>query len=86
MMKKKYEAEEYYNSLHKKCCPFCGSYKVKLSSKTADNGKTRHVQCYCDNCHAYGPRVRTEAKYGANYPYDFSDITVIDKAVELWNK
>lgn len=49
--------------LELKPCPFCGSTKLDISSKTVTgalvNGRKYRIAVYCKKCNAYGPRVVT---------------------------
>lgn len=69
-----------------KPCPFCGSTKIKFSSKTMGDGNygkysRRHVSMYCTNCNCYGARTIIDGK-----SYNGSDEEGLSKAISAWNK
>lgn len=80
--------EEFVDKLELDSCPFCGSTKIRLSSKTTQiNRKTgSHVCFYCWDCNTYEPRVVVHSRdYHLNYPYMVSK-DVIEEAANRWNK
>jgi Zn finger protein HypA/HybF involved in hydrogenase expression len=85
-MKHKRDIEVFVEQLKLEPCPFCGSDKIKLSSKTTTiKFQTKsHVQFYCNNCHTYGPRVLTDRDYNLNYPYMVDKLSIIESA-NKWN-
>ncbi len=68
-----------------KPCPYCGRSNIKLSDKTAANGKKRHIAMYCNNCHCYGPRSIVKAPDSYLLESERS-VLYIDGAIENWNK
>lgn len=77
-------------------CPFCGSTKVKIDSKSKNNNYTRTVYCTvsvrCTRCHARGGTASGEIPNRIAYPINI-DLTKItnyevleERAIEMWNK
>lgn len=69
-----------------KPCVFCGSSKLDISVKTANNGNNRHVCVYCVKCRATGPRVLFKPIERWRYNENNIPDEVRQKAVDLWNK
>lgn len=72
-----------------KNCPFCGSVKVKVDSKSKGDYRGRYetFSVRCNVCHGRGGTVS-----GWTYSYKDPNLAVItfeeleNKAIELWNK
>lgn len=71
-------------------CPFCSSPKIKYSTKKSGKYKEEYYQAafYCDDCHAYGPRViskKFDGDYITGY-YIRNDEILKAEAAKLWNQ
>lgn len=72
-----------------KNCPFCGSAKIKIDSKSKGDYRGRYetFSVRCNVCHGRGGTVS-----GWTYSYKDPNLAVItseeleNKAIELWNK
>lgn len=71
-------------------CPFCDSPDIHYSTKSVNSRDTTQIKaaCFCNNCHAYGPRVlsspikRTDYK-GRDDIMKNPEIKAL--AIEKWN-
>lgn len=88
MIKRKKTMEAYkIISEEVKECPFCGGTKILYSVSKANAIDAYYGQCYCDNCKAYGPRVRwVETSRGSKRYSAEQNKEHKKEAVNLWNK
>ena len=65
-----------------KSCPFCGSTKIKYSTKINQRGRNSqyHACYYCDTCHCYGARVLSQRVDTDNYAWNKRFETVEQEA------
>ena len=72
-----------------KPCPFCGSKRVKESSKRRQRlGKRDYFQIciYCQDCNTYGPRVFLDDNFTSYHCKNEEKYKQAEeKAIELWN-
>ena len=67
-------------------CPFCGSTDIRPSNKTSAGGSVRHMQMFCNSCHAYGPRLLKKVDKKKYYSSDeWRNMVMDSEAVDLWN-
>ena len=88
MIKRKKTMEAYkIISEEVKECPFCGETKILYSVSKANAIDAYYGQCYCDNCKAYGPRVRwVETSRGYKRYSAEQNKEHKKEAINLWNK
>ena len=73
-----------------KPCPFCGGTDIRCSFKVAGRFiKQYRVAMFCNDCHAYGPRILTIKK--EHDDYRGRDAVTKDEryeaeATEAWNR
>ena len=73
-------------------CPFCKAnndrgYGIRYSVSKASEKDIFYAQCYCNNCRAYGPRIRfTPTSTLKNRHEAELDVTAKSLAIQAWNE
>lgn len=79
------------NNTELKPCPFCGSTKIKYSTKINQRGRNSqyHACYYCNTCHCYGARVLSQHvdtdNYATRRDMEMSEM-LQNAARDAWNK